>query len=124
MYFKGKGDEALAPQRRMINALNSSMQAVSEDESLKKLENTFALEQIPRNQDQLTSVLESIVSSFADIDDILENCESVKEYNSKVAEDKRIPFTTVILYGFHISTPTACSGCLLFNEVPFLYDRH
>lgn len=32
MYFKGKGDEALAPQRRMVNYLNSSMQAVGVDE--------------------------------------------------------------------------------------------
>ena len=90
--------------------------------SLKKLENTFALEQIPRNQDQLTSVLESIVSSFADIDDILENCESVKEYNSKVAEDKRIPFTTVVLYGW----PNAYDGRNkdLLTKIMTNYERY
>jgi len=90
--------------------------------SLKKLENTFALEQIPRNSEQITSVLESIVSSFADIDDILENCESVKEYNSQVSEDKRIPLTTVILYGW----PTAYDGRNkeLLTKIMTNYERY
>lgn len=90
--------------------------------SLKKLENTFALEQVPRNQEQLTTVLESIVSSFADIDDILENCESVKEYNSKVDEDKRIPLTTIILYGW----PNAYDGRNkeLLNKIMTNYERY
>ena len=76
--------------------------------TLRQLENTFAMGQIPRNQEQVTAVLEKIVSSFADIDEILGDCDSVKLYNSTIAENdsKKIPLTTVVLYGW----PNAYEG--------------
>lgn len=76
--------------------------------TLRQLENTFALGQIPRNQEQITAVLEKIVSSFADIDEILGDCDSVKLYNSTIEKDdsKKIPLTTVVLYGW----PNAYEG--------------
>ena len=90
--------------------------------SLKKVENTFALEQVPRNQEQLTATLEKIVSSFADIDDILEDCESVKEFNSKASDDKKIPLTTIILYGW----PKAYDGINkeLLSKIMSNYERY
>ena len=68
--------------------------------SLRQMENTFALEKIPRNQEQLTETLEKIVATFADIDEKLGDYDSVKNYNSVVEEEKKIALTTVILYGW------------------------
>lgn len=90
--------------------------------SLKKLEDTFALAKVPRNQDQLTETLENIVASFADIDEKIEDCDSVKEYNSMVSPDKRIPLTTIILYGW----PKAYEGRNkeLMNRIMSNYERY
>lgn len=41
MYFKGKGDEALLPQRKLINHLNSTMTAVSQAEYTPNTVNTY-----------------------------------------------------------------------------------
>lgn len=69
--------------------------------SLKKLEDTFAMAQIPRNPDQLTATLEEIVSSFSDMDEMLELRDSVDDYNRAVNDpSKWLPFTTIILYGW------------------------
>ena len=68
--------------------------------SLRQLENTFALEPIPRNPERLTAALEEIVSSFADMDDLLELYDSVQEYNQNVPENQRLPRTTLVLFGW------------------------
>lgn len=68
--------------------------------SLRQLEGTYVLEQIPRNPDQLTAVLEQIVSSFSDMDELLDLHDSVAEYNSGVEENKRLPMSTVIAIGW------------------------
>lgn len=68
--------------------------------SLRELEGTFALDQIPRNPDQLTSSLEQIVSSFADTDELLESHDSVIEYNNEAEPGNRIPLSTLILFGW------------------------
>ncbi len=68
--------------------------------SLRQLEGTCALEQIPRNPDQLTAALEQIVSSFSDADELLELHDSVAEYNRSVEENKRLPMSTVIAIGW------------------------
>lgn len=68
--------------------------------SLKQLEGSYVLEQIPRNPDQLTAVLEQIVSSFSDMDELLELHDSVAEYNDSVEPDKRLPMSTVIAIGW------------------------
>ena len=66
---------------------------------LRKLEETFAIEKIPRNPEQLTAALEQIVSSFADTDEILELYDSVSEYNANAEKEKKLPYTTVLLFG-------------------------
>lgn len=70
---------------------------------LRKLEGSFAISQIPRNPEQLTASLEQIVSSFADMDDLLDMHDSVREYNADAEPEKRIPYSTLILIGW----PTA-----------------
>lgn len=68
--------------------------------SLRQLEGTFAMEQIPRNPEQLTASLEQIVSSFSDMDDLLELNDSVKEYNSDPDVKRKLPYSTVLVYGW------------------------
>lgn len=69
--------------------------------ALRKLEDSFALAKIPRNKEQITEALEKILFSFADIDDKLGNCDSVKLYNASVEmEEDKIPLTTLVVYGW------------------------
>lgn len=74
--------------------------------SLRQLEGSFCMEQIPRNPDQLTALLEQMVSSFADMDETIELYDSVAEYNAAVEASKRLPYSTVFLFGW----PTAYEG--------------
>ncbi len=83
-----------------IYALDGNRYNSSSIGSIKQLENTFVLEPIPRNPEQLTATLEQIVSSFADIDDTLALCDSVSEYNEKAEDGKKIPCSTIIFYGW------------------------
>lgn len=73
---------------------------------LRKLEGSFALPPVPRNPDQLTAALEQIVATFPDMDDALELCDSVVEYNQTAEPEKRLPRTTLVLYGW----PDAVEG--------------
>ncbi len=68
--------------------------------SLKQLENTFVIAPIPRNPEQLSAVLEQIVASFADMDDVLELCDSVAEYNQGVEVSRQLPRSTLLLFGW------------------------
>lgn len=67
---------------------------------LKDLEGTFAMPDIPRNTETMTQSLEELVSSFSDIDDLLENYDSVSEYNKAVEKEKRIPRSLVVIVGW------------------------
>lgn len=69
--------------------------------SLRKIENTVAVNRIPRNSEQLTNTLEKIVSEFSDIDDVLDLHDSVREYNAiPENRDKKIPTNVIVLYGW------------------------
>ena len=68
--------------------------------TLRRLENTYVMEQIPRNPEQLTSVLEQIVSSFADLDETIEQFDSVAEYNASADQSAKLPLSTLILFGW------------------------
>lgn len=74
--------------------------------SLKQLEDSFAIEQIPRNPDQLSALLEKIVSGFSDIDDLMELSDSVIEYNEDKPLEQKIARSTLILFGW----PNAYQG--------------
>lgn len=90
--------------------------------SLKQLEGTFALEQIPRNPEQMTATLEKIVAGLSDMDDALEMCDSVAEYNSQTTAGKRLPHSTMILYGW----PNSFSGRdkELLSRIMTNYERY
>ena len=68
--------------------------------SLKQLEDTFAIERLPRNPEQVGALLERIVSGFSDMDDMLELYDSVIEYNLEAEPAKRLPRSTLILFGW------------------------
>lgn len=74
--------------------------------SLRQLEGSFALEKVPRNPDQLTAFLEQIVSSFADADEVIEQYDSLSEYNEKAERAKRLPYKTIVFFGW----PNAFEG--------------
>ena len=90
--------------------------------TLKAIENTFALERIPRNEEQITETLEKIVSSFADIDEKIGDYDSVKSYNRDVEDDQKITLKTIILYGW----PNAYSGRNqdLLKRIMTNYERY
>lgn len=90
--------------------------------SLRQLEGSYALEQIPRNPDQLTACLEQIVSSFSDIDELLEQHDSVAEYNESADSGKRVPLSTVIVIGW----PSSFEGRdrELLQRVMTNYERY
>lgn len=68
--------------------------------TLKQLEETYALAHIPRNEEQISATLEELISSFADIDELIENYDTVAEYNSSPGRKKDIQRKIVILVGW------------------------
>lgn len=85
---------------KKIHVIDGLRFNTSSVDSLRSLEGTFAMASIPRNPDQLTSTLEEIVSSFADIDELIESYDSVSEYNAACEPSKRIPLSLVLVFGW------------------------
>lgn len=81
----------------MIDAARFNTQSIR---GLRQLEGSYSLEAVPRNAEQLTSTLEKIVSGFSDVDEIIGSCDSVSEYNASVSSEKRLPTSTVVIYGY------------------------
>ena len=90
--------------------------------SLKQLEGTFALEQMPRNPEQLTNALEKLVSTLSDTDEVLEMCDSVSEYNKQNEKGKRLAHSTVILYGW--PNNYSARDKELINRIMTNYERY
>lgn len=68
--------------------------------SLKVLEDSAFLNAVPRNAEMITSTLEQIVASFSDIDEMLENYDTVIEYNRAVPQEKRIRRNVIVIVGY------------------------
>lgn len=68
--------------------------------SLKAIEDSAFLSVVPRNNEMITSTLEQIVASFSDIDDVLENYDTVLEYNNAVPEEKKLCRSIVVIVGY------------------------
>lgn len=92
-------DKAPAGSRKIyvIDAIRQNSALIG---TLKDIEGTFALQSVPRTQEQMQTALEEIVSSFSDIDDVLENYDTVTEFNSAMPKEKQIPRTIVVLVGW------------------------
>ena len=91
--------------------------------SLKELEDSFYLDHIPRTPDQVTESLERIVSSFADMDEMLDIYDSVSDYNKSIDDiSKCIPMSTVVLLGW----PSCFEGrnLELAQRIMINYERY
>lgn len=90
---------------------------------LRTIEGTVAINQIPRNPEQLTNALEGIIASFSDYDDIIELHDSIREYNDSL-DDKnlKLPSTLLILYGWPNSYSKADQE--LVQKLVMNYERY
>lgn len=90
--------------------------------SLKELENSCVMHSIPRNQEQINTTLEELVSSFNEIDDTLEHYDTVAQYNKSVTNDKKIPRTLVVLVGWPNAFDKAAVGHI--KRIVTNYERY
>lgn len=90
--------------------------------SLKDLEGSYVLPAIPRNAETMQNALEELVASFSDIDDMLDNYDTVIEYNQAVEKDKQIPRALVVIVGW----PNAFEGSAkdYVNRIISNYTRY
>jgi len=68
--------------------------------SLKAIEDSAFLHAVPRNSEIILSTLEQLVASFSDIDDVLDNYDTVIEYNNAPENDHKIQRSVVVLVGY------------------------
>ena len=74
--------------------------------SLKTIEDSAVLNAVPRNAETITSTLEQIVASFSDIDDVLDNYDTVIEYNNSMPEEQKMQRSIIVIIGY----PNAFEG--------------
>ncbi len=67
---------------------------------LRPVEDSKAIEAIPKNQEAVSDKLREIVSSFSDIDEIIGAADSVRDFNSEADEKQRVGRTTLVLIGY------------------------
>ena len=73
----------------------------SQLKALRPLENSAVIDKIPVNDEEVIDQLGRIVASFMDIDEKLQDYESVSEYNANVDDDKdKIERRVVCLVGY------------------------
>jgi len=110
------------PGSRKVYVIDAERQNSSVLGSLRPLEGTFALADVPRNSEQITAKLEEIVSGFADIDEILEHHDSVIEYNAEVDDSKKIDRKVIVFIGW----PKAFKGkdAEFVNRIITNYERY
>ncbi len=90
--------------------------------TLRQFEDSFVMNRIPRNPEQLTAALEEFVSSFADTDDVIELYDSVNEYNQSVEKSKQIPLSTCVFYGWPNAYDNASQA--LIKRIIGSYERY
>lgn len=90
--------------------------------SLKPLEGSFALQTVPRTSEQIAATLEELVSSFNDIDDALENHDTVVDYNKSVEQEKQLTRALVVIVGW----PNAFEGEIrdYIEKIVTNYERY
>lgn len=90
--------------------------------TIRQLQNSFIMESIPRTQNQISETLEKIVASFSDMDEYLEDYDSVLEYNFDKPIEKRIQRSVIVLFGW----PNSFSGNdkMLIKRIMANYERY
>lgn len=90
--------------------------------SLKAIEDSAVLNAVPRNAEMITSTLEQIVASFSDIDDVLDNYDTVIEYNNSVSEEQKLQRSIIAIIGY----PNAFEGAnkAYIKKILTNYERY
>ena len=90
--------------------------------SARALQDTFAMDYIPRTEEQLTSLLENTVASFADIDELIGDYDTICDYNATVEPARQIQRRVLVLVGW----PDRIDGTdrSLMNRIIANYDRY
>ena len=85
---------------RKVSILDAERQNTALLGSAKIMQDTFALETVPRTKDQMTATIEKLAASFSDLDEIIEDYDSVIEYNRNAIPEKQITRKLLILIGW------------------------
>lgn len=85
---------------RKICVLDAERQNTTLLGSVKQLQDTFAMDVIPKTKEQMTAAIEKIVASFSDIDEMIEEYDSVAEYNQMASLEKKITRNVLVLVGW------------------------
>lgn len=90
--------------------------------SLKVIEDSAVLNAVPRNAEMITSTLEQIVASFSDIDDVLDNYDTVIEYNNSAPEEQKLQRSIIVIIGY----PNAFEGAnkAYIKKIITNYERY
>ena len=68
--------------------------------ALKMLEGSEAIETVPKSSEAIVDTLKQIVSSLADIDEMIGMYDSVEEYNASVKPEEKITRKMLVLIGY------------------------
>lgn len=110
------------PGEKEIYVIDSARFNTSSLGGLRTLENTIAFNKIPRNPDQVTATLESIVSKMTDYDELIDAYDSVREYNESLEDKTKLLSTSlIVLYGWPKSF--SASDRDLIQKIIMNYER-
>lgn len=68
--------------------------------SISEFEGSYMLNRMARKPEEITALLEQIVSEFKKTDEILGNFSSIKEYNTDNDENRVLAGSTLVVYGW------------------------
>ncbi len=90
--------------------------------ALRPLENSIAIEPIPRDSEQIVDTLKQIVSSFSDIDEALGLVDSVCEFNTTAKPEDRVDRTVLVLIGYPSAFPSEAKEYI--KRILLNYDHY
>lgn len=114
-------DHAPAGSRRILIA-DAERQSTALAGSAKGLQDTFAMEYIPRTDEQMTAMLENLAASFADMDELMGDYDTVADYNADAASDKQLPRRVLVVVGWPDSVKSGDQG--LLRRILANYERY
>ena len=127
--FKGINNFVLNRLRRtkqgdrnlVVNFIDALHYNNAELKALKPLEGTSVLEKVPQSTDAIEENLRKIIAEFTDIDDKLQDYESVCEYNRDNSEDK-ICNRLIVLNGYPKAFSESARKCI--DRIVYNHQRY
>jgi len=92
--------------------------------SLKNIEDTFALASVPRNPEQAETLLEEIISSFTETDEILdgETYDTVSAYNKDHGDKEKLTRSLMVMVGWQNAFDSKSKEYI--NRIITNYERY